>query len=120
MTVKTAAEVPSDVHKRCSLVLYGMSLSKTKRNCIESNSDANHVEMRREVSEYECPLSCIVTVHFALGQCVARNSTMCLFSLSLYGCGQVIQLNDFASCTVLDSLCSFWLNGNPRARLIAG
>ena len=23
-------------------------------------------------------------------------------------------------CTVLDSLCSFWLNGNPRARLIAG
>ena len=23
---------------------------------------------------------------------------MCLFFLSLYGCGQVIQLNDFASC----------------------
>ena len=47
MTVKTAAEVPSDVQKRCSLVHYGMSLSK--RNCIESNSDvpANHFEMRR-------------------------------------------------------------------------
>ena len=44
MTVKTAAEVPSDVQKRCSLVHNGMSLSK--RNCIESNSDvpANHVE----------------------------------------------------------------------------
>ena len=28
MTVKTAAEVPSDVQKRCSLVHYGMSLSK--------------------------------------------------------------------------------------------
>ena len=25
---------------------------------------------------------------------------MCLFSLSLYGCGQVIQLNDFASCSL--------------------
>ena len=37
MTVKTAAEVPSDVPKRCSLVHYGMSLSKCI--CIESNSD---------------------------------------------------------------------------------
>ena len=40
------------------------------------------------------------TVYFALGQCVARNPTMCLFFLSLYGCGQVIQLNDFASCSL--------------------
>ena len=47
MTVKTAAEVPSDVPKHCSLVHYGMSLSM--RNCIESNSNvpANHVEMQR-------------------------------------------------------------------------
>ena len=67
MTVKTAAEVPSDVQKRCSLELYGMSLSK--RNCIESNSDvpANQVEMRREVSDYISVHCCIVTVHFALG-----------------------------------------------------
>ena len=45
--VKTAAEVPSDVQKRCSLVHCGMSLSK--RNCIELNRDvpANHFEMRR-------------------------------------------------------------------------
>ena len=56
MTVKTAAEVPSDVQKRCSLVHYGMSVSK--RNCVVSNSDVpeNRVEMRRLVSEYECPL----------------------------------------------------------------
>ena len=40
------------------------------------------------------------TVHFALGQCVARNPTMCIFCLSLYGCGQGIQLNDFASCSL--------------------
>ena len=25
---------------------------------------------------------------------------MCIFCLSLYGCGQVIQLNDFASCSL--------------------
>ena len=40
------------------------------------------------------------TMPFALGQCVARNPTMCLFFLSLYGCGQVIQLNDFMWCSL--------------------
>ena len=40
------------------------------------------------------------TVHFALGQCVARSPTMCLFFLSLYGYGQVIQLNDFVWCSL--------------------
>ena len=29
------------------------------------------------------------------GQCVARNPTMCLLHLSLYGCGQLIELSDF-------------------------
>ena len=32
--------------------------------------------------------------------CVARNPTMCLFFLSFYGCGQVIQLNDFVWCSL--------------------
>ena len=40
------------------------------------------------------------TMHFALGQCVARNPTMCRFVLSLYGYGQVIQLNDFVWCSL--------------------
>ena len=51
-------------------------------------------------------------MHFALGQCVARNPTMFLFFLSLYGCGQVIQLNDFVWCSL-----AFFVNvvvGFPR------
>ena len=35
------------------------------------------------------------TVHFTLCQCIARNPTMCILYLSLYGCVQIIQLNDF-------------------------
>ena len=40
------------------------------------------------------------TMPFELGQCVARNPTMCLLFLSLYGCGEVIQLNDFVWCSL--------------------
>ena len=36
-----------------------------------------------------------ISVNFKLDQCVARNPTMCLSYLSLYGCGQIIKLNDF-------------------------
>ena len=37
----------------------------------------------------------VCTVHFKHDQCVARNPTTCLLYLSLYGCGQIIELNYF-------------------------
>ena len=41
-----------------------------------------------------CPKT-VCMVRFKLDQCVARNLTMFLLYLSLYGCGQIIELNDF-------------------------
>ena len=52
-------------------------------------------------SEIRFPRKPFLTVNFKIGQCVARNPTMCLLHLSLYGCGQNIQLNDFGEARSL-------------------
>ena len=45
------------------------------------------------------------TVNFKLDQCVTLNLTMCLLYLSVYGCCQLTELNDFL--VVFSTLCYY-------------
>ena len=61
-----------------------------------------HLPIIPQVSVFlsECDSVCLShfrfpTVNFKLDQCVAQNLTMCLLYLSVYGCCQLIELNDF-------------------------